>query len=239
MSNRGKHGNHWKGERVDRVTIICAHCGKERLYLQSFLNVHPMKYCSRSCSGLSMRSKVKVSCNVCKTEFERRSDKVRERNYCSKDCSQIGRTVEGAKWRDPVQIKMYMKKYAKDHRNELNEKSLLRDQKYPEAKKARTKRYINKNRVKLQVNANLRRDKKIGGDFNHLEWLDIMKKYNYTCLKCNKKEPEIKLTIDHIVPLSKGGLHKKDNIQPLCRSCNSRKHTKIIDYRPGIKITEV
>lgn len=54
-------------------------------------------------------------------------------------------------------------------------------------------------------------------------------KYNYSCLRCNKKD--IELTIDHIIPLSKGGSNNIDNIQPLCRSCNSLKGTKVIDYR--------
>lgn len=69
------------------------------------------------------------------------------------------------------------------------------------------------------------------GVFTHEEWLQIKIKHNNTCLCCLKKEPEIKLTIDHVIPLSKGGLNICENIQPLCQSCNSKKHAKIIDYR--------
>jgi 5-methylcytosine-specific restriction enzyme A len=29
--------------------------------------------------------------------------------------------------------------------------------------------------------------------------------------------------VDHLVPLSKGGTHDRDNLQRLCRSCHSRK----------------
>ncbi|THA43278.1 HNH endonuclease [Streptomyces sp. A1136] len=34
------------------------------------------------------------------------------------------------------------------------------------------------------------------------------------------------LTVDHIVPRSKGGSDQPDNLRVLCRACNSSKHNK-------------
>ncbi len=69
-----------------------------------------------------------------------------------------------------------------------------------------------------------------GGSFTFGEWEKLKAQYNWTCPACGRKEPEIQLTIDHIVPISKGGSDNIENIQPLCRSCNAKKHTKIIKY---------
>lgn len=42
----------------------------------------------------------------------------------------------------------------------------------------------------------------------------------YRCVKCGSRD---NLTIDHIVPVVRGGTNDPNNLQTLCRSCNSRK----------------
>jgi 5-methylcytosine-specific restriction endonuclease McrA len=44
------------------------------------------------------------------------------------------------------------------------------------------------------------------------------------CAAC--RSGGVELTLDHIVPLALGGSHTDDNVQLLCRSCNSRKSAK-------------
>jgi 5-methylcytosine-specific restriction endonuclease McrA len=93
-------------------------------------------------------------------------------------------------------------------------------------------RYAKENPEKMRVIWHRRRGRILGrGVFTRQEWEALKAKYNYTCLCCNKREPEIKLTPDHVIPLSRGGMNTIDNIQPLCRKCNNVKSARIKDYR--------
>jgi len=70
-----------------------------------------------------------------------------------------------------------------------------------------------------------------GGHHTLGDWDELKKFYNYMCLCCKQQEPFVKLTEDHVVPISAGGTNYISNIQPLCQRCNSLKWTKTIDYR--------
>ena len=58
----------------------------------------------------------------------------------------------------------------------------------------------------------------------------IKERDNFTCKQCGlslKQEPNLLLEIDHIVPVSKGGLTTESNLQTLCWRCNRSKGAKI------------
>lgn len=55
---------------------------------------------------------------------------------------------------------------------------------------------------------------------------------NHTCQYCGlsvREEPNLLLEIDHIHPLSRGGLSTVENLQTLCWRCNRSKGAKILD----------
>lgn len=56
----------------------------------------------------------------------------------------------------------------------------------------------------------------------------IFNRDNNICLCCGSSD---NLSIDHIIPVSKYGENNLMNLQTLCKSCNSRKSNKYIDYR--------
>jgi 5-methylcytosine-specific restriction endonuclease McrA len=69
---------------------------------------------------------------------------------------------------------------------------------------------------------------KAGGIITSDEWLSLCNSLGNRCLCCGGID---KLTMDHVVPLIKGGTHTIDNVQPLCKSCNCIKGTNEFDYR--------
>jgi hypothetical protein len=53
---------------------------------------------------------------------------------------------------------------------------------------------------------------------------------NYTCQQCSisvSAEPHLLLEVDHVVPLSRGGLTTEENLQTLCWRCNRTKSNKL------------
>lgn len=55
-----------------------------------------------------------------------------------------------------------------------------------------------------------------------IQW-DVLKKDNYRCVKCGARPPDVRLEIDHKIPISKGGGNSLENLQTLCDICNQGK----------------
>ena len=61
------------------------------------------------------------------------------------------------------------------------------------------------------------------------QWREIKFKFHNTCAYCGVPESSsVKLTRDHLIPVTKGGLHTRDNIVPACQPCNARKGAKLL-----------
>ena len=58
--------------------------------------------------------------------------------------------------------------------------------------------------------------------FTSTEQLQILKDHGYQCAAC-QSHGDVEFEYDHVVPLWKGGTHRTDNAQVLCRSCNAAK----------------
>jgi hypothetical protein len=64
------------------------------------------------------------------------------------------------------------------------------------------------------------------------EWCNKKIEYKHRCVYCNKESD--RLTKDHIIPVLYGGSNTIDNIVPACKSCNSKKHTRLLSELVGM-----
>jgi hypothetical protein len=58
----------------------------------------------------------------------------------------------------------------------------------------------------------------------------VLKRDNYTCMKCGRspgKDKTTELEIDHIISVAKNGTNDVGNLQTLCRECNQGKKDRI------------
>jgi 5-methylcytosine-specific restriction endonuclease McrA len=81
---------------------------------------------------------------------------------------------------------------------------------------------------RLEIKRNRRAAKLSSGTITTEQWELVKEAAGHCCVACHRA---LKLSMDHIIPLVKGGPHTIENIQPLCHSCNSRKNVKTHDYR--------
>ena len=56
---------------------------------------------------------------------------------------------------------------------------------------------------------------------------DVLKRDNFRCTICGRTAADgIKLHVDHIMPIAKGGKTEMNNLRTLCNQCNSGKSDK-------------
>lgn len=150
------------------------------------------------------------------------------------------------KYSKTIQYYLYQTKYRKENKAKINTRANKnranklefykeKARVWREAHKEKIREYFQKWRKSdpehvsiIERNIRHKRRSSIKGSFSKQEWLDLCSKYDNLCLRCGQKKP---LTIDHVVPISKGGLNVIENIQPLCKNCNCAKRDKTIDYR--------
>lgn len=135
---------------------------------------------------------------------------------------------------NPDRAKEFGRRYRRNNRTKTRERMRLYHQRTKEACRSRLRAWRRNNPDKYRATKIRRRALEMGavGYFTDGEWASLKSACDYRCVRCGRREPEIELTVDHVVPLSRGGGNGIDNIQPLCMPCNSQKATSIADYRP-------
>lgn|SRR3990167_775840 len=104
---------------------------------------------------------------------------------------------------------------------------------YYQDKRVTKKHYLERTRLKQRNR--IARIHNASGDFSleYFKWL--IRQLDGVCVMCNKKFLLSTLTIDHAIPITKGGKHDNANVQPLCKICNARKGNRATFYDPRVE----
>lgn len=233
-----------------KVTVSCSHCGKSIDRYPS--QIKQNNFCSCVCMVEHNRQSgfyapenhggwkggpVTVRCEACGKEIKiKRSEIKRGRGkFCSRDCHRAGRFVNKT-------CEVCGKQFELKRSHDVNgagrycsiacrsvgyaRRGLLAGKNSPRYidGKSKTPEYVRRY-------AHIRRTRKAnnGGSYTLKEWEILCAKYGNRCLCCGRGD--IVLTVDHVIPVIDGGSNDISNLQPLCKSCNSKKNRKHTDYR--------
>lgn len=162
-------------------------------------------------------------CSICKL-IEAEKHKL----YCI-ECRQI-RKQQIKK----IQRLNYKFRYPEKHKEKKKKQKKRRQERNPENFKLKNRiqrikyRKRNPNKIKAARHRYQARLRNAEGSFTAQEWEQVKLNQQNKCKFCNVSGEINPLTVDHIIPLSKGGSNYISNIQGLCMLCNSTKRDLII-----------
>ena len=116
------------------------------------------------------------------------------------------------------ELKEYRKQYREEHKEEILEyyKQYRRNNPHIEINKSVKRRQLEENQ---------------GSGINKEQWYEMMDFFDWKCAYSGEVLSKDTRSIDHIIPLSKGGEHEICNCVPATRILNSCKHNKgIIEW---------
>ncbi len=116
--------------------------------------------------------------------------------------------------------------YAK-HKNEHNLQRRTRRQTEPDVLRSLDRARYKRDREKRIHASRIQRAKRTGSAcwLSLLDWKRLLREHQFRCFYCGEKLTRKTRSIDHRIPLKRGGTNDKENLVPSCRRCNSRKHS--------------
>lgn len=192
---------------------ICKKCGK--MLIANSINFHKKK---------NGRYGLRAECKKCYNEYSTKyyqdnKDSVNERmNKYNKTYYQDNKE----------KFKEYNEQYYQDNKEERKKYRKEYYENNKEACKEVTKRWCANNPDKVFNICQRRREKEQnqGDGISKEQWLEIMTFFNWKCAYSGETLSKDNRSIDHVIPLDKGGENEIWNLVPMLKNYNSQKHTK-------------
>lgn len=205
---------------IDPEDKTCSDCGITKPISDFFRD-------ARSAGG--RRSDCKT-CNSAKRRKNKEANIERERAvqaaYYQKNSESIKSYVNQWRKENPDKCKQYRKDYRDRNVEAERERHRLKARRQPRERKRQTEsRYLKKYPERNRAKSHRRRSRVRGNG----EWLVLEKEYRRLyasdCVVCGSVE---KITVDHVIPIARGGRHSIGNLQPLCLRCNTSKGARLM-----------
>lgn len=193
----------------------CLQCGQ--LFTWTSHRSAPRKFCSNRCRHVATRASAQPvpRCVRCSkpvmSEGTVRGHGLVRRKYCSMNCRRAHAAERGTRT---------CEKCGKQFRTRIYLAGLTRKRWFC-SKTCKYPRSHQKARASLKQSLREHRKRANGGDLSRSEWERVKATYRNRCVYCGARPK--RLTIDHVIPVSRGGHNDAANVVPACRSCNSRK----------------
>jgi 5-methylcytosine-specific restriction endonuclease McrA len=102
---------------------------------------------------------------------------------------------------------------------------------WKQKKRAWIAKNLDKHRLQCAMDREKRRARKLGAAIGDLAlvrayYKKLREAKRVICTYCRHIIPKGRRTVDHVMPLSRGGAHDVSNFTPACLSCNSAKHDR-------------
>lgn len=157
-----------------------------------------------------------MQCKLCKTIFQ---PKHFNEKLCSSECKRKARAISVRQYKDTDKGRACLLRWYENPARQVSERKYRSKPKSKHLQVLRTTKYYKKYPEKKKQKDKEYAFRRRGYNAGRVDW-EAVNAIERICIMCMAIED---LTIDHIMPLSKGGSNHIKNLQILCRKCNASK----------------
>lgn len=143
-------------------------------------------------------------------------------NYCRK-CS--NQATKRSISKDRSKSRERALRYKASHKEQVKAAEHSRYWNNRESEIARRLKHLKDNPALHSNNAQKRRARIANNGVFQISKRELERLYSSKCFYCQSVQ---NITIDHVVPISRGGTHSIGNLVACCKPCNSSKHARFI-----------